>query len=123
MIMTGLAILLAAGLPIAARLNERGVGSGGAFFGDLLGGVLILGAIVIVFSAIAFVVYAIASVVDWRIRLRTGDNVQVSMGVHKGTVGVVREPLSGGHRVRVELQLEGKTEIVDFRAREIRKIK
>jgi membrane protein implicated in regulation of membrane protease activity len=115
-ILAGLAVLLGAGLPIVARLKERGAGSGGALAGGLLGGLLILGVVVLVLSAIAYVL-------DWRMCYRCGDKVRVSMGVHQGAVGIVKEPLTGGHRARVALQLDGRTEIVDFQGWQIRKIK
>lgn len=115
-ILMGLAVILGAGLPIAVRLKERGVEGGGALAGGMLGGLLVLVAIVLVFSVIAHFL-------DWKMRFRAGDKVRVGMGAHQGAIGVVREPLSGGHRVRVELQLDGRTEIVDFQGWQVRKIK
>jgi hypothetical protein len=110
----GFAILLGAALPIAARLEQRGIGKGGALAGGLLGGLLIL-------AVIAVVVAGFLYILNLRTRLRSGDKVRVSMGVHKGAVGVLREPATGGHAARVELQ--GRSEAVIFHGWEIEKLK
>ncbi len=80
----------------------------------MLGGLLILVIVVIVLSAVFYFL-------DLRTRLRCGDKVRVSMGVHKGAVGILREPATGEHPARVEL--EGRNETVIFHGWEIEKIK
>ena len=115
-ILSGLAIIGAAGLHVATRLKQRGVGAGAALAGGLLAGVVI-------FTVLAVLVSVIAYVTDRRMRFRRGDRVRVDFGPKKGLTGVVEEPLDNGHRARVSLETGEQSETMDFQGWEIRKIK
>jgi membrane protein implicated in regulation of membrane protease activity len=50
----------------------------------------------------------------WRTRYRPGDHVKVTLGLHTGLSGTVREPLHGGSGARVALVVGDSIQIVDF---------
>ncbi len=58
--------------------------------------------------------FAFAYWFDWWIRFRPGDRVQVRFGPHKGSRGIVVEPLRDGLGAQVELEVGDHTETVDF---------
>ncbi len=115
-IVMGVGILIGGGLPMVLRLKERGIPTDKALLGGFLASFMMFVVIMLVFFAFAYVAV-------WFTRFRIGDSVRVTGGVHAGANGKVNRLLPGGRGVRIELQLEGKTELVDFADWQIKKLK